>query len=306
MIKVLILGAEGFIGHHLVRYFLQKGYEVHGCDLGETPSLNYAYTKVSASFPEWDPYFSEGKFDYCINAAGSGNVGYSVTHPLVDFEANTLQTIRVLDAIRRSCPSCTYLFISSAAVYGNPEKLPVTEESRCSPMSPYGYHKLMSEFICREYTDIYNINTAIVRPFSVYGPGLRKQLFWDVYKKFAAGNRQLELFGTGDESRDYIYIEDLVEAISLILASGRLRAETYNLASGVETTIRDVMNIFAAAIEPSPSIAFNKVVRKGDPLNWRADISKLRSLGFELRTELRHGITLQAQWLNREFKTHES
>lgn len=299
------MGSEGFIGHSLVRYFLTKGYDVHGCDLGETPSLNYTYTKVSASFPEWDPYFSEGKFDYCINAAGSGNVNYSVTHPLVDFEANTLQTIRILDAIRRSYPSCCYLFISSAAVYGNPETLPITEESRTSPMSPYGYHKLMSELICREYTDIYSIKTAIVRPFSVYGPGLRKQLFWDVYKKFASGERRLELFGTGDESRDYIYIDDLVSAIGLILSNGRGKAEVYNLASGIETSIRDVMDIFSAALDPRPGVVFNGMVRKGDPLNWRADITKLQSLGFKSGTTLQQGLTTHAQWLHKEFKTHD-
>jgi UDP-glucose 4-epimerase len=303
--KVLVLGSEGFIGNHLVRYFLAQGYDVHGCDLGEPPSLNYTYAKVSSSFPEWDQFFSDGDFDYCINAAGSGNVSYSVMHPLVDFEANTLQTIRVLDAIRRSCPSCNYLFISSAAVYGNPEGLPIAEETRCSPLSPYGWHKLISEHLCKEYTDIYGLKTSIVRPFSVYGPGLRKQLFWDVYMKYASGKKRLELYGTGEESRDFIYVNDLVRAIDTILKSGPAKAEIYNLASGIETSIKDVMQLFVHFLEPGCQVTFNKEVRKGDPLNWRADISKLQSLGFTTETKLEEGLRIHAQWLKRGSRSTE-
>jgi len=78
---------------------------------------------------------------------------------------------------------CKYLHISSAAVYGNPKQLPVKETDNCQPLSPYGWHKWMSELICQEYFRLYNIRSLIVRPFSVYGPGLRKQLFWDLYGK---------------------------------------------------------------------------------------------------------------------------
>src|SRR5260370_35821534 len=115
--KLLILGSEGFIGNNLISFFLNKGVRIAGCDLFERPSQHeYAYFKVSRLSPEWDDIFSR-KFDFCINAAGSGNVPYSMEHPLIDFESNTLDTMRILDAIRKNNESCRYLHISSAAVY---------------------------------------------------------------------------------------------------------------------------------------------------------------------------------------------
>jgi len=106
--KILILGSEGFIGHHLIQHFLELQYSVHGCDLFETAHRRgYSYTRVSRLVPEWEEIFSKQEFDFCINAAGIGNVPYSMTHPLSDFESNTMDTMRVLDAIRKLNPSCT-------------------------------------------------------------------------------------------------------------------------------------------------------------------------------------------------------
>src|SRR5688572_8068708 len=130
MSKVLVLGSEGFIGKYLTQFFQAKQYNVYGCDLFETSSTSgYNYLKVSRLSPEWDEIFSENKYDVCINAAGSGNVPYSMSHPLIDFEANSLDTIRILEAIRKFNKVCKYLHISSAAVYGNPEQLPIVEDA---------------------------------------------------------------------------------------------------------------------------------------------------------------------------------
>src|SRR5215211_1274307 len=113
MQQILILGSEGFIGSHIVQYFLNKNYKVYGCDLFEAPSLEYRYFKVSRLSPEWESVLSANKFNYCINAAGSGNVPYSMEHPVIDYEANTLDTIHILDAIRRYAPTSKYIHISS-------------------------------------------------------------------------------------------------------------------------------------------------------------------------------------------------
>src|ERR1700749_3485711 len=126
--KVFVLGAEGFIGSHLVRFLSKKGYAVYGWDLYETSrSGGYVYFKVSHLSPEWEEIFSSNTFDYCINASGAGSVPFSMTHPFADFESNALDVIRILDTIRRLKPGCRYLHISSAAVYGNPKSLPVRE-----------------------------------------------------------------------------------------------------------------------------------------------------------------------------------
>jgi UDP-glucose 4-epimerase len=297
--KILILGSEGFIGSNLVRFFSLNGCQVYGCDLYETPSkADYHYFKVSRLSPEWENVFSNQQYDYCINAAGSGSVPYSMSHPFVDFEANTLDTIRILDSIRRLNTGCRYLHISSAAVYGNPMQLPITEDFITRPLSPYGWHKLMSEQICAEYHVVYGIGTAIVRPFSVYGYGLRKQLLWDICNRLLTADN-IQLFGTGKESRDFIHIDDLVRLIACIIENATFQGDIFNAASGIESTIKEVAIIIEQSYEGSKVIGFSGEVRVGDPLNWRADVAKVLSMGFTCTTNLADGIKDYINWFKR-------
>lgn len=295
--KILILGSEGFIGSHCVDFFIVRSNTVFGVDLYEKAAKQYNYTKLSKLYPEFDEIFSLHSFDAVINAAGSGNVPYSMSHPLIDFEANSLDTIRVLDAIRKHQPECRYIHISSAAVYGNPAKLPVQEFDITVPLSPYGWHKLISEQLCREYVNIYKLQIAIIRPFSVYGPGLKKQLFWDLYKKIQNRKGEIELHGTGEESRDYIYIEDLVSAIGCIIHQEKLNGEIYNVASGTETKIAEVVELFMDALHTPCTFRFNGVVRAGEPLNWYADITNINAIGFLNKYTMQQGMRKLADWM---------
>ncbi len=295
--KILVLGSEGFIGSHCIEYFLSKGHTVTGADLFEQPSRPYRYYKVSRLSPALDELFDGNVFDAVVNAAGSGNVPYSMSHPILDFEANSLDTIRVLDCIRTRQPSCRYLYLSSAAVYGNPSRLPVLEEDKAHPLSPYGWHKLIAENVCMEYSTVFGLSTAIVRPFSVYGPGLRKQMFWDIYQKFKQVNGEAELLGTGNESRDYVYISDLIAGLDCVLQNGKMNGESYNLASGAETKIKDAVSLFVSSLGANFRYRFNGVVRAGDPLNWNADISKIRKIGFEPSTSFSEGMKELADWI---------
>ena len=302
--NILILGSEGFIGAHLVDSFLKQGANVNGCDLYESSFGNYHYIKVSRLSPEWDEIFSSNSYDVCINAAGSGNVSYSMTHPLSDFESNTLDVIRVLNALRRYNRTCKYLHISSAAVYGNPRQLPVKETDNCQPLSPYGWHKWMSEMVCKEYHHLYAISCCIIRPFSVYGPGLRKQLFWDLYQK-AMSASEVKLFGTGNESRDFIYIDDLMQVIDIILRKAPMQAEWYNVATGTETLIRQAASLFLQHFPTPPKLIFNGQAKPGDPLNWKADISNITALGFQQQISLEKGLELTFQWINNQVTHHD-
>ena len=293
--RLLILGSEGFIGSNLISFFLNKGVRIAGCDLFERPSQHkYEYFKVSRLSPEWDDIFSR-KFDFCINAAGSGNVPYSMEHPLIDFESNTLDTMRILDAIRKNNESCRYLHISSAAVYGNPVTLPVRETDAANPISAYGWHKLMSEQICLEYSSIYKLRVAIIRPFSLYGNGLKKQLLWDISQKLRTSDK-IQLFGTGKESRDFIHCNDLVRLIECLTSKGDFNGEVYNVGSGVETTIGTVARLIEQSFNGSKTISFSGLLRPGDPLNWCADISIIRSLGYLPLVKLDDGIRDYVTW----------
>ncbi len=293
--NILILGSQGFIGIHLVTFFLSKSYSVTGCDLVEYSTQSFTYHKVSILSPDFDSIFIDQSFEVCINASGSGNVPYSISHPLSDFEANTIAVAKVLDTIRKHNPSCKYVHISSAAVYGNPKQLPIKEDGRLAPLSPYGFHKVMSETICKEYYQLYNLSIAIIRPFSVYGNGLRKQLLWDICQKLH-NDKNASLFGTGRETRDFLHISDLLQLIMEIVENSLFEYNIYNAATGTETTIRQIADIFEKNFPGQKQISFSGEVKKGDPINWRADISLVTELGFSPKVTLNDSIVDYITW----------
>jgi len=293
--NLLILGSQGFIGSHLISYYLTRGYTITGCDLPEASPTGYVYHKVSVLSADFDTLFTGASFDVCINASGSGNVAYSITHPLSDFEANSLAVSKVLDVIRKYQPLCKYIHISSAAVYGNPKSLPIYEKDVCAPISPYGYHKWISEIICKEYHTLYNLQIAIVRPFSVYGEGQKKQLLWDICHKLQ-GSDEISLFGTGKESRDFIHVQDLARLIETIIQSGKFSCPIFNGASGNETTIKMIADIFSKYYNGVKNISFTSQVRTGDPINWRADISAALAINYSHSIALEDGICRYIKW----------
>jgi UDP-glucose 4-epimerase len=298
--KLLLIGSEGFIGRHCVQYFLNKQWEVTGCDLVDYTSASYTYFKISRLQPSYEPVFEDATYDVCINAAGNGSVPVSIAHPLTDFEANCYDVVRVLELLRTKNPSCKYIHFSSAAVYGNPVQLPVAETDRLSPLSPYGWHKLIAEQLCQEYHRLYNLPVVILRPFSVYGEGLRKQLFWDLYKKIrqAAGNgNRVVLYGTGRESRDFIHIQDLCRTIDTLISKAAFACDVVNIGCGKETTIADAARFLAGKVDDKIVIEFGGEVKPGDPLNWRANIQKLEDMGFSWNIGIDKGLTDLAIWL---------
>lgn len=295
--NIIIIGCQGFIGSNLCNYFLNNYHFVYGVDVLENPvNIGYKYIKVSRLSSQWEELLQTTSFDVCLNASGSGNVSYSVTHPLLDFEANVLDVIRILDAIKIYQPNCKYVHISSAAVYGNPACLPVKETDLLQPISPYGYHKMVSEIICKEYSTLFKIAVTIVRPFSIYGNGLRKQLIWDMCNKISQTD-ELTLFGTGRETRDFIHISDFVLLIELIINNGKFDCEIYNAASGTETSIQEVALIFKNHYL-SKKINFNSEIKKGDPLNWRADLTKIEKIGFIPKADFKNSIINYINWFN--------
>lgn len=293
--KTIILGAQGFIGTNLVNYFLSKNCAVYGIDVVEGNASNYWYQKVSILSSDFETIFNHQNFDVCINASGSGNVGHSLSFPLSDFEANTYSVSKVLDTLKKYQPSCKYVHISSAAVYGNPARLPVKETDALAPLSPYGYHKMMSELICKEYYYLFNIPVAILRPFSVFGTGLKKQLLWDICSKLKISD-QVSLYGTGNESRDFIHVSDLMILIDLIINRSLFKCDIYNAASGIETTIRTVADIFEQHDAYGKKITFGGDVKAGDPNNWKADISSITDLGFTPSADFQSSVIDYINW----------
>ncbi|MFI5150574.1 MAG: NAD-dependent epimerase/dehydratase family protein [Bacteroidia bacterium] len=299
--KILIIGSEGFIGSHCRAFFSAQGWETTGADVADIKSsVQYEYILLDPQKPDFDALFRNSRFDVCINASGSGNVGFSFTNPEKDYELNVENVRKMLEAIRNYAPACRFVNFSSAAVYGNPETLPIREDAHLQPMSPYGKNKLESEVLLKQYAERDKLRTASLRVFSAYGPGLRKQLFWDLYMKYRTAPGNMELFGTGKETRDFIFIDDLVRAIACVIQHGAFCGEVINIASGTEHSIATVADIFLSVLKSDKRIIFNGNVKQGDPMYWKADISLLRSLDFKPSVSIHTGIEKYIEWLLKE------
>ena len=292
--KILIIGSKGFIGSHCVDYFSQ-GHEVWGCDVildYNTPN----YISIDAVDSDFLGIFEQRQYDVCINCSGAASVPFSLDKPLNDFKLNTLNVFKLLEAIRKHAPNCKFITMSSAAIYGNPESLPIKENQAIKPVSPYGYHKVMAENICEEYSRFWNIQTCCLRIFSAYGPRLKKQLFWDLYQKIVNDDTPT-LWGTGRESRDFIYISDIVRIIELAISHSKFNGEVVNVANGRQIEIVEVAETVRKVSGTKKTIIFNGAERKGDPINWEADISIIKSWGYKPSVELEAGINYYLQWI---------
>lgn len=292
---LLVLGSEGFIGSNAVRYFSSQGYRVTKADIHLKDAPDYFL--INAELPSFNDIFTEREYDVCINATGAANVQLSFSHPDVDHTLNVSNVFHILNSIRKYNPACKFINLSSAAVYGNPTEIPIRETTPVGPLSPYGMHKLYSEQICREFHDFFGIQTVSLRIFSAYGEGLRKQLFWDLYQKIKEAKDVVELFGTGRESRDFIYIRDVVVAIGCVVQNATFDGSVINIASGVESTIEYAAHCFIKALGKDIAVRFTRNNKIGDPLNWRTDIRLLTSLGFSNRYSLAEGINNYVKWL---------
>ncbi len=296
MKKFLVIGSKGFIGTHLSTHLENSGSEVWGADVIVDYENTHHYHLIDASNPGFHEIFNNESYDICINCSGAANVSDSLKHPYRDFQLNTSMVFNILEAIRTYQPECKFINLSSAAVYGNPQSLPIKESSNLLPISPYGYHKLMSERICEEFHRFFGLKTCSLRIFSAYGEGLRKQLFWDLHHK-AIHQNKIELFGSGNESRDFIYIHDLIQAILVVAHKAKCEGQSINVANGEEIFIKDCVKTFYDLFEKSVEYEFSQQVKKGDPNNWVADISILKSLGYKQKYSLEEGLENYYKWL---------
>ena len=296
MKNILIIGSKGFIGKHLKLYFENKNLNVWGADVITDYTDTDHYVVIDATNADYHAVFEAQQFDICINCSGAASVPDSLQHPLRDYNLNTVNVFKLLEAIRSHQPTCKFINLSSAAVYGNPKNLPIQEDAQLDPVSPYGFHKLMSEQICTEYFQFFKIPTCSLRIFSAYGEGLRKQLFWDLYQK-TKNNKDIILYGTGKESRDFIYIKDLLNAIYVVALNATFDGQVINVANGEEVFIEDCVKIFYSFFDKKISYRFSGEGRKGDPNNWVADISLLKKLGYQKKYNLTDGLYNFYQWI---------
>jgi UDP-glucose 4-epimerase len=306
--SVLITGVTGFIGRYVADVFAQAGWLVIG--LGTQPNINIPnvvqYVSVTLPSDRLEEIIKSIEPDVCIHCAGKSSVHFSVVDPAADFNASVDVTFQLLNYLRLHAPRCKFIYLSSAAVYGNPTILPISETQSLEPISPYGFHKLICEQLCHEFSQVYGLEIAIARIFSAYGNGLKRQVIWDICHK-ALTQPVLKLQGTGQESRDFIHGIDVARAIFAIAQNSIGDSPVYNLASGQETTIKELADLILLNLHGDRSakisVEFDGVVPVGNPVNWRADVGRIANIGFLPTVKLAQGIESYAKWCLSEVKS---
>lgn len=300
--RILVTGASGFIGSHIAKSLADDGHDVVGCARTGCGIVGVESRSVDLiDYGAVQSLLSCVRPDAVVYCAGCANVSKSVEDPVGDFQGNVTATQNFLFSLNGLGLTATrVLFLSSAGVYGNPAVLPIAEKAGLAPLSPYALHKGMSELACRFMVNNHGMDVRVARIFSAYGPGLRKQLFWDMFKK-ARDLGRLPMWGTGLETRDYIYIDDLVAALKLILFDEGSVSTVFNVANGIEVSIAEAAYCFASAMGIDESlIEFNGAEREGDPINWRADVTRLEGLGYAPTVSIEDGVARYVDWALKE------
>ena len=300
---VLITGGFGFLGRIVAARFRAGGCRVIGIGRGHwAPEEAFAngfdlWLNAGVTLPALMTLGED--IHLVVHCAGNGSVGYSLTNPLQDFNKTVRSTAELLEFLRLTASSALVIYPSSAGVYGAKDDTPISEDAALNPISPYGRHKRLAEELLSSYAQSYGIPITIIRFFSIYGPGLTKQLLWDACAKLtSAGTEPAVFWGTGAETRDWISSRDAANLVWVVAQSGG-RFTCLNGASGIRTTVWDTISLLNRELGCNRRFAFNGEIRAGDPLYYHANIGRAQSLGWTPSVSLPEGIKDYVSWLTR-------
>jgi len=297
----VVLGAAGFVGRHTSRALARQGCRVLGVGHGQWADTEWRqwglsdWLEADIGVDELDRVIAGAAPACLVHCGGSGAVSFSYVNPLSDFQRATQSTAAALEWIRLNGAGRTrFVLVSTAAVYGDQGDSNATENSVRSPISPYGVHKVAAEALCESYSRFFGVSSSIVRLFSVYGEGLRKQLLWDALNKFSRGEHQF--LGTGNELRDWIHVDD---AAALLALAGLTPLSTFEIFNGgaVHATTRQLLERLSRAYGQVGGIHFNGEVHKGNPRRLTSDCGHTtRLLNWTPQVRLEDGLARYAAW----------
>jgi len=295
--KILVTGGAGFIGSHVCEE-LQKNYaeaEVTVLDNLSTGSKenvppSFKLVQMDMRSPELLAFFAANKFTKVIHLAAQTLVPTSLKDPALDADLNVMGLINVLEAARRTGVS-SVIFSSSAAVYGDNAHLPLRETERLLPTSFYGLTKAVAEEYLRLYHDLYGLNTTVLRFANVYGE--RQGMSGEggvisIFAKKLAQGEKIEVFGDGNQTRDFVYVKDIAKALCLGLSHEGYGI--FNVSTGQEVSLNKLIEVFEKVMKKKPHVEYLKV-RPGDI--YRSVLSNVaigKALGFTQFTPLEVGL----------------
>ncbi|WCK53718.1 NAD-dependent epimerase/dehydratase family protein [Aneurinibacillus sp. Ricciae_BoGa-3] len=293
--KVVVTGGAGFIGSHIVDQCIRKGYEVIVIDnlaTGKRQNLNLEATFYEADIasPAVRTIFEKEKPDYLIHHAAQASVPGSLKNPVADATTNIVGTVNLLEACRLMGVK-KVIYASSAAAYGEPEYTPLDERHKKQPLSPYGISKYVPEYYLHVYHHLYGLPYTAFRYANVYGE--RQDPYGEggvisIFVDRVLAGQELRVYGSGEQTRDFVYVEDVARANLMALAAGD--NQIFNISTNKRTSVNQLieeLNILAA----KPVTVKHEAPREGDIMHsYLNNAGAKEGLGWEPHYSLADGL----------------
>ena len=306
--RILVTGGAGFIGSHLVDRLIDASHDVIVLDnfsTGKARNLSHSQRSPNLRLMRADiRRISQSllkrlrRVDRVCHLAAVTSVQQSIRDPVFTTEVNVVGTLNVLE-VAKALKAERVVFASSAAVYGTPRTFPISEDASISPISPYGASKAASEHYLRSFEENHGIEAVSLRLFNVYGPRQTPGQYAGVisiFAKRALNHQPLQIFGDGSQTRDFIYVSDVIDA-TIAALDKNLRSRVLNIASGAETTILELAKMIQEIAKSQIESKFSPRLA-GDIARSVADITRARNeLDFAPRISLADGLSATIQWL---------
>lgn len=291
--KILVTGGAGFIGSHTVDLLIAKGHEVVIVDnlsngKVENVNKNAKFYKADIKSQELMEIFEKEKPEAVIHLAAHINLRKSMENPDHDMKENVFGTLNVLECCKKAGVK-KIIYSSTAAVYGEPSYLPVDEKHPVNPTSPYGLSKSIAENYLKLYSRLYGINYVIHRYANVYGPRqdpLGEAGVISIFTDKLLSDHDAEIFGSGKQTRDYVFVEDVARANALALEAEN---GTYNIGTGKPTSVNELFDIIKKRANSSSSAVHKEPKNEVMHLHFSTVLAK-EKMKWSPETSLENGI----------------